>query len=171
MNSDPASLANLHDIVVPEPLPLWPPAPGWLWLLGFLAVLLALLALRAFIRFQRNRYRREALAELARLQAGGESRTAPLAELSVLLKRAALTAYPRVEVAQLTGVDWFHFLDSTGGTHFADGLGEALEDSTYRTASGDWDAVQLERLFTETRRWIRQHRPLPPPPASDETTS
>ena len=27
--SDPGSLQNLHDIVVPGPAAWWPPAPGW----------------------------------------------------------------------------------------------------------------------------------------------
>lgn len=168
MNSDPTSLANLHDIVVPEPLPLWPPAPGWLWLLGFLAVLLTLLALRAFIHFQRNRYRREALEELAKLRASGISHDALLSGLSVLLKRTAVTAYPREEVARLTGTDWFDFLDTTGGTAFGDGLGEWLEDNTYRGNDGSRDTGQLELLTAETRRWIRQHRPPLPAAGSEE---
>ena len=32
MPEDPASLQNLHDIVVPKPPPIWPPAPG-VWVL------------------------------------------------------------------------------------------------------------------------------------------
>ncbi|WP_116368323.1 DUF4381 domain-containing protein [Parahaliea mediterranea] len=172
MNSDPTSLANLHDIVVPAPVPLWPPAPGWLWLLGFVAIALVWLALRAFSRFQRNRYRREALAELAALRAGEQPPATRLAGLSIVLKRTALTAYPRQDVAQLTGADWFRFLDETGGTAFNSGLGQALEDSTYRAANGngngDGDTGQLERLFAETAHWIRRHRP---PASASENAS
>jgi len=166
MNDDPTSLANLHDIVLPAPLPLWPPAPGWLWLLGMLAVVLVMALLRALIRRQRNHYRREALAELQRLETVGLQATEygpqqqALARVSVLLKRTALTAYPRAEVAELTGSKWFAFLDEHGGTRFSGGLGEALEQAAYHSARPAWESAQLTRLFSETRQWIRQHRPV-----------
>jgi hypothetical protein len=166
---DPTSLERLHDIVAPPPTPWWPPAPGWLWLLGFAALVALYAATRWFVRWQRNRYRREALAELARLEADASDpskRANALAGLSVLLKRTALTAYGREAVASLTGQAWFEFLDGTGGTHFADGPGSALESAVYR-ANADYDGVKTDDLFAEVRRWIRGHGPMPD--ASAET--
>lgn len=167
MNRDPASLANLHDIIVPDPLPLWPPAPGWLWLLGILAAILMVALLRGLLRYQRNRYRREALAELRRLQTLGPEPQAinaaqqrqALAQLSILLKRTALTAYSRAEVAELTGPAWFAFLDERGGTRFSEGLGETLEQATYGAASASQAAAQRDPLFSEVRQWILHHAP------------
>ncbi|OEU81647.1 MAG: hypothetical protein BA873_04010 [Desulfobulbaceae bacterium C00003063] len=37
--SDPASLENLHDIIPPQPIPWFPPAPGW-YALGISVLLL-----------------------------------------------------------------------------------------------------------------------------------
>ncbi|MFV0276750.1 MAG: DUF4381 domain-containing protein [Parahaliea sp.] len=154
----------MHDIVLPAPLPLWPPAPGWLWLLAIAAGIALALALRWLLRFQRNRYRREALAELRRLEQlallpgrGAEVLTG----LSVLLKRSVLSAYPRVQVARLTGQAWFAFLDETGATGFGKGLGSALEQADYLGGGSDWSTPQLQQLGTEVRRWICQHRAAP----------
>ena len=52
MNPDPASLANLRDIVEPPPVPWWPPAPGWWFLLTVLGLIAILVALRAYRRWR-----------------------------------------------------------------------------------------------------------------------
>lgn len=160
MKADPASLDRLHDIVVPGPAPWWPPAPGWLWVLAVVAVLVLALLLRGIVHWQKNRYRREALAELARLEAAAASGPPwddALAGLSELLKRTALTAYPREEVAALTGPPWFAFLDRSAGTRFAAGLGAVLEQSTYGERDPAWNAARTRELTTEVRAWIKQH--------------
>lgn len=165
---DPTSLERLHDIVVPPPTPWWPPAPGWLWLLALVSLVALMLALRWFARWQRNRYRREALAEVARLEAlarDASKRANALAGLSALLKRTALTAYGRERVASLTGQAWFDFLDGSGDTRFGDGLGSALESAVYRARADD-NAVTTDTLTAEIRRWIRDHGPLPASPAT-----
>jgi hypothetical protein len=162
MGTDAASLDRLHDIVVPDPTPWWPPAPGWLWLAGMAAVLLVLALLAAFIRWQKNRYRREAFAELARLASAASPAGSGglLPALGELLKRTALTAYPREDVATLTGPRWFAFLDSTGGTRFSAGLGEALERATYLARSEEQESARALELVREVRTWIRRHGPL-----------
>ena len=63
MNPGPTSLDRLHDVIAPPPVPWWPPAPGWYYLFAFVLVLLVVLTIRGIIRWQHNRYRREALAE------------------------------------------------------------------------------------------------------------
>lgn len=169
MSSDPTSLSRLHDVIAPDPVPLWPLAPGWLWLLGMLALVLAALGLRGLIRFQRNRYRREALRELAQLQARADADV--LADLSVLLKRTALTAFPREQVARLTGEPWFAFLDRSGGTDFSGGTGRILEDATYHAAAPGPEANSLQPLFAEVRQWIQQHQPPADEKAGDDETT
>lgn len=162
MNTNAVSLDRLHDIIVPAPVPWWPPAPGWYWVLGFVLVMALVLALRAFIHWQRNRYRREALAELAQLEhqwkASGE-RAPVLLGLSELLKRTALTAFSREQIAALTGAKWFAFLDRTGPrATFGDGLGAALENAIYDPRVADaFGMVNFQELVSAVRNWIKNH--------------
>jgi hypothetical protein len=160
MQDDPTSLDLLHDIVLPPSTDWWPLAPGWLWLLAALAVLVLWMALRSFVHWQHNRYRREALAELARLAAatpfaGGEDKLAAMAEL---LKRTALSAWPREQVASLTGQAWFEFLDRAGKTRFSEGLGARMQQSIYQGGGQVLDDPAMHTLVAEIRAWIKQHR-------------
>ena len=163
MNSDPASLDRLHDIVAPPPVPWWPPAPGWYWLLGFLFLAALVLLFSAFIGWQRNRYRREALAELARHEvalAHPAQRAAVLAAIAELLKRAALTAWPRTEVAALNGPAWRAFLDRTSGTdRFSSPVGALLETVVYDSRQArTLDETTLRELAGLVRHWLAHHR-------------
>ncbi len=164
MNTNATSLDRLHDLVVPAAVPWWPPAPGWYWLLAFVLLVSLTLLIRGVICWQHNRYRREALSELthlkARLRIPAERATALLA-LSGLLKRTALTAFPREQVATLTGIPWFEFLDRTGrGTAFSEGLGARLENAIFdpRTVVA-LDEPKLEELTAVIRHWIKHHSP------------
>ncbi|QJE98832.1 DUF4381 domain-containing protein [Luteolibacter luteus] len=145
MNEDPTSLDRLHDLVVPPPAPWWPLAPGWWILLGFIAALVLGWLLKSFIRWQKNRYRREALAML---------QDTPVAGLSALVKRVALSAWPREEVADLTGPAWLRFLDRTGGMNlFVAGAGKPLENVAFDPAAKSDDKA-LRRAVKE---WIVKH--------------
>jgi hypothetical protein len=163
MTNDTASLDRLHDIIVPAPVPWWPPAPGWYWVLGFVLIVVLVLAARIFLRWQHNRYRREALTALARVEhqlKRADCRPAGLLELSVLLKRTALTAFPREQVATLTGRSWFAFLDRTAkGSHFSAGPGMALETAIYDPRTADTlDDQKLYGLTAAIRHWIKHHQ-------------
>jgi uncharacterized membrane protein len=86
MNTDPASLDNLREIILPPPVPWWPPAPGWWLLFAAIALTALAFAFRLFRRWRVNAYRRAALRELA--VAGDVS------AIAEILKRTALVAYP-----------------------------------------------------------------------------
>lgn len=163
MNPDPTSLDRLHDLVVPPPVPWWPPAPGWDWVIGLILAILLVGLLRAFSRWQRNRYRREALAELARYEAAlqdPQRRAAALAAVAALLKRTALSAWPRAQVAPLNGAAWVSFLARTGGAaSFDTEAGALLEAVAYdpRKATAI-DTSKLRELMDTARQWLRHHR-------------
>jgi hypothetical protein len=112
---------------------------------------------------RRTRYRRDALGELAaiqlRLRAG--DRAAALAELDLLLKRVALAAYPRADVASLAGDAWLAFLDrSSRGGRFTGAEGRPLGDLPFAPdearQSMSTDAVLA--LTAAAREWIKGHR-------------
>lgn len=73
-------------------------------------------------------------------------------ELSVLLRRVTISAYPRDEAASLTGVAWLQFLDKPlGATPFATGAGRILLDAPYRRAV---TAAEVEPLFQLCEAWL-----------------
>jgi len=156
--NDPASLQNLHDIVVPPPVSWWPPAPGWyaVAVLGFAALML--LAYQSWKRWRRNRYRGEALRELQRLRKAAAQ--ADLRQLPVLLKRAALSAWPRNEVAALVGADWHRFLDESAQMNcFTSGVGETLDRLAYARDRDAWPSQeQAKAALDAAERWLKRHR-------------
>jgi hypothetical protein len=150
-------LAGLVDIPLPAEVTLWPQT--WPSRILVLVVVVGLIcaALWAIHRWRINRYRREALSELRRIEAGAA--TSPPAELSAalgsLVRRTALAAFPRDQVASLTGAAWLSFLDRTDGRHaFSEGPGRALEISAYQQAP----AVDSGALIDTVRAWIKLHR-------------
>ncbi len=112
--SQAADLANLADIVLTQPPPWWPLAPG-VWIVA--AALVAALAValwRCLRRYQANAFLRRAAVELDAVAA----RTWPDAAametaVSSILKRVALVVYGRGQVAELTGAAWMEFLART----------------------------------------------------------
>ncbi len=160
-------LAQLRDIHLPpaiETSPLaieaWPPAPGW-WILAFLAALTILLSFYwLWNRWQRNKYRREAIKELDGLlqsyAAHGDT-AEYLQDYQRLLKRVALTRYNRQDVANLTGESWVAFLDkSSDSNEFTMGDGQILIDGNYQAAP----EANIDKLHSLGQHWIRKHRPL-----------
>ena len=151
------ALAQLRDIHTSPPPGLWPPAPGW-WLAGVLAGVLALwLGRRLYRAYCRRRRQRLILRELARLRATFERDSNPArfaADLSILLRRVALTRFPRTAVAGLSGVTWLRFLDSTGGAgHFSRGPGRVLMTAPYQPHA----ELDVESLYVLVKEWIQQH--------------
>lgn len=145
-------LNNLHDIHAPPPVSWWPPAFGW-WLL--LLVVVVAVALWWWRRPARA-WRRAALRELQALElefrATGEV-VSCVAQMSMLLRRVALTVRPSASVAALTGDAWLKFLDETGRTQkFSAGIGRVLTSAPYAPA----ETVELTELFTLVRRWIKK---------------
>jgi hypothetical protein len=150
-------LAGLVDIPLPAEVTLWPQTWPSRILLTVVVIGLICAALWAVRRWRNNRYRREALSELKRIEAGAAASTpAELsAALASLVRRTAVAAFPREQVASLTGAAWLSFLDRTDGRRaFSEGPGRALEISAYRQAP----AVDSSGLINAVRSWIKLHR-------------
>ena len=149
----PDLLDRMHDLAMPEAVSWLPQTDGWwialVWLFG-----LILLALRKWvIHRQQNRYRREALASLAELtRSAALDDSQAAARVAELVKRTALSAYPRREVASLYGQAWADFLIRTGRN---DPLIASAAGKLARAAyAGD---VQLNDVLPCAKRWIRRH--------------
>ena len=159
-SSDPANLANLHDIVVPEAVSWWPLAPAWYAIAVVILVVSVWFVARSAYRWHRNAYRRDALTQLQQLKAtiSPETAASVLGELATLMRRVALTVYPRTQIAGLTGDAWLNFLDASADTtEFANDSGRRLMAAAYETQTRitTSDAAKLVELV---EHWVMQHR-------------
>lgn len=168
-------LRDLRDIHLPPPPSWWPPAPGW-WLAAVLVALALVLAARAARhRWRGTRARRAALDALRRLRrrhGAGEPADALVAELNLLLRRVAMTRWPRERVAGIIGGAWLAFLDETSAHSqpgsepgsepgsdpgsdpgFVDGAGRALASAAYRPG----EPVDMDALLELSERWVRHN--------------
>ena len=154
----PDLLAQLRDIHLPPPPSFWPPAPGW-WLLAAVVVALAVLAWRRLPGWlARRRLRRAILGELAALRRradSGEASASVAADVSVLLRRAALARAPRGAVAGLSGERWLAWLDAGLGAKardFREGPGRHLASAPY----GGPAPADAAALLDLAERWVRR---------------
>lgn len=163
MNSEATNLDRLHDIVAPSPVPWWPPAPGWYWIMGLIVIAIVWSAILGLVHWQRNRYRREALALFAALErqlSEPQRRAFVVTSFAILLKRAALSAWPRATVAALTGSRWLTFLDRTGRSNsFSQGPGTLIAKVAYDPQGAEnLTEQEIRQLAVLVRDWLAHHR-------------
>lgn len=144
------SLVELLDMLKPAPEPapisMVPQTWGWVILAVALLFVVGLILVTIWRHRQANAYRRLALKELDRC---GDN-TSKAAEIT---RRAALVAFPRSQVAGLTGDDWTGFLGQTADlSGFSSSALGNLAAAPYREGISDPDAAEL------ARHWIKSHR-------------
>ncbi len=152
----PTQALQLKDIHTPGLPEFWPPAPGW-WVVALLSIALLIWAVFALRRFLQLRHQRQqVLALLTQLEENFDPNQAAhhLGELSILLRRVALTRFPRQQVAALTGSEWLKFLDKTGGDgQFSNGPGKILATGPYQAHLD----IDIKPLLPLLRRWIKRN--------------
>lgn len=150
--NDMASLERLHDIVEPLPVSLfWPLATGWWILIALIVATGVWITVKWLKTWRVNAYRRQALLELQQID--------DMNALPLILKRAALAAYPRESVASLRGAEWITFLNtSTSRALFSKELGEIMLSLGY--SRNGLDKSQGKELILAVRKWITFHRPF-----------
>jgi hypothetical protein len=157
------ALQHLQEIPLPPEVGYTPQTIGWLMVAALLLMIIAYIAWRLYRRHLAGRYRREALAELATIEAGianPEFHRSALAALPSLVKRTALAFAPREKIAALSDAGWLAFLDKTypaGG--FSNGPGQLLVHLAYGS-NENLDSLpeeQIRALRTLIRSWISTH--------------
>ena len=159
---------GLREIALPEPPSYRPQTIGWAILAGLALLGLLIWGIQRYRRWRRDRYRRAALQRLAALEklAPVDQATA-LTQLPLLLKQTALAAYPREQVAQLSGKTWLTFLDGTyPGQSFTQGSGCLLAQLPYQPPAHlrQLPAANVTALIAAARTWIATHQPPTPHP-------
>ena len=153
-------VAGLVDIPLPPPVSLWPQT--WESRVAATVLVVGLIVAAAWLVrwWHINRYRRAALSELARIEETlDDAAPADLAAaLASLIRRTALAAFPREQVASLAGSSWLSFLDRTCGGHaFTDGPGRSLERAAYQPNTAPPKPDDPRALVGVVRHWIKAH--------------
>ena len=145
------NLVELYDLLArpdaPAAISLWPQTVGWVWLFGALAVLAGWLIWAWVSRRRKTAYRRAALVALK--SAGDDP-----ALIADVMRRTALAAFPRDDVAQIHGATWLAFLDQAANQiNFSDSdAGGVLAAAPYRQQTPHADLPAM------AERWIKTHR-------------
>ncbi|MFM0171003.1 DUF4381 domain-containing protein [Paraburkholderia sediminicola] len=160
-----AQLQGLQELPLPAPVSYAPQTIGWVFV-AFLLLATVLLALWVgWRRYERQRYRRSALQELAGIEASlatGQAdplqRAAMLAAIPRLLKRTSLEIAPRAQVAALTGDAWLAFLQRTRGRFDAQ-TGPLLTLASYAPPEqvARLSPDDAAALIRHARDWIEHH--------------
>ena len=156
-----ANISQLQSLPLPAPVSYFPQTWGWLALLLVLLGAALFFAGRAYWHWQRNRYRRAALAQLAQLQAAlaSSSDRSPLRQLPDLLKRTALSIPAQSGVASLGGQDWQRFLESSCPAPLPADFSRQLAVLSYapKAQLQALSEQQIEDLLGASRHWLEQH--------------
>jgi hypothetical protein len=154
----------LHDIHLPPPLSWWPLAPGWWYLLGLIIILSSILYF--LVRwYKKGAIKREALICLQQIEEEYSKKGDSLLlvkNLSTLLRRMALSSFPREKVAGLTGESWLQFLDNHNWTKppqqsadFQSGAGQILLTAPYQPQV---QQKEVDALFALCKQWIKKSK-------------
>ena len=144
----------LKDIHLPETIGWWPPAIGW-WLLAVLIPLSLAFLYWLYKRLTRKTAIKAAKKNLAAIKQNSSlDSNKKLHELSMLIRRVAISVNPRTEVASLTGRQWLAFLDkSVTGTPFSEGCGQLLATAPYRNTSPT--ELEVSQLISLCEHWLK----------------
>lgn len=162
---NPTDLNNLHDIITPPPVPAWPPAPGWCILAALILTLTAIILYQYLKNLTANRYRRQALRQLAQVQPSlsqPATRQEALTLIAATIRQTAITAFGRDKVACLTGQPWLDFLNAASpDSPFVDNTGHLLVSGPYNpNLAAQSSQEDLNTLYNTAQAWILRHRPL-----------
>ncbi len=146
---------DLRDIHLPEPISWWPIAPGW-WLLItalFLIITLFFIIKKIYASRQLKRDIRSELETIKQQFYKIQDKSRLVKSLSVLLRRASISYYPKTNIAGLTGNDWLSYLDQTSNEtstrmKFQSDIGNILLSAPYLPDNSemDFDAKTLIQL-------------------------
>jgi len=151
---NPTPLLDLKDIHEPEAIGWWPPAIGW-WVLAIAVPLLIGFLVWLYKRLTRKTALKTAEKILAEIkQDAARDNLQKLSELSVLVRRVAISVSPRTDAAGLTGRQWLAFLDrSVKGMPFSEGVGRLLADAPYRNTPPT--EQEISELINLCEDWLK----------------
>ena len=153
-------LEKLVETQAPESISWLPQTLGWKLLAAVALLLLFRKSYHTYKNYQRNAYRREALAWLEQCQ---QTNNIDLyKQLPSLLRKTALSAYNRTEITQLTGSQWEHWLDQQcQQSSFSTSCPNVLQKLSYMPINSvTAQTAQYQVLLVQITLWVKHHRGL-----------
>jgi len=154
----PEQLAQLHDLALPDPIGWWPMAfAWWILLLSIFALLFGIIWHSIDVRRKRA-YRRQAREQVGIIMRSDISAEQKIEQLNQLLKRVAITAYGRRNVAHLSDQQWLEFLHTKA--QFIEQNPKLLEiyRLSFAPANSLEDYDQALHIWQQyTLQWIKGH--------------
>jgi len=149
-------LAQLKDIHLPEQIHNYPLALGWWVLVIIIIALLTFIVVKVRKTHVRNRAKKRAIKQLTKQDVDNDT-------CVIMLKWAALQYFPRVDVANLYGKQFQHFLVNSlpqkHQTTFSTLCGNVLEE-IYSANKSSNDFEQTASDFHQaTLLWLKQALP------------
>jgi len=157
------SISQLQELPLPvPPFSYFPQTWGWLVVLLLLLAVATVWGVLRWRRWQRDLYRREALARLAIIEQelqDHERRLRALRELPELLKRVALSMPDAPPVAPLGGEQWQAFLVQRSTTPPPEGFAARLFSIAYAPEAHvlALPDSEVRSLLQTCRQWIEAH--------------
>lgn len=150
----PTTQLPLKDIHLPQAIGWWPPAIGW-WLLVIFIPLLIVCLCWFYKRLTRKTAINTAKNNLAAIKKNSAlDNYTKLREVSMLIRRVAISVAPRTEAASLTGRQWLAFLDrSVTGAPFSEGCGQLLATAPYRNTPPA--ELEISQLISLCEDWLK----------------
>lgn len=147
----------LRDIHLPSAISWWPPAIGW-WLLLMLAVVIVVVIVFSIRRMRRPPVLKSGRSRLKAIAADDAmTDLEKLQQISILLRRVAISLAPRRSAAGLAGAQWLQYLDrSVPGAPFSNGVGRCLADQHYRQSVNE--DVDMDALIGVCEQWLKAQK-------------
>ena len=151
----PPQTLDLRDIHLPEPISWWPIAPGWWMLIASALLIIAVIFIlrKMYLGKQLKRDINSELENIKQQFQKTQNKSQLAKSLSILLRRASISYYPKTDIAGLTGEHWLAYLDKTNLKHsknnsFKSNAGKVLLSAPYLPDSTklDFDAQSLIEL-------------------------
>jgi hypothetical protein len=147
-------LSSMHEIATPTDIDWWPQTLGWqlLLLLAFAYLLYRLYLIIG--KYISNAYRRAAMIELMSCS----DKATDLEQVCKILRRTALYAFDRKQVAPLVGKDWEHWLDQQcKGTDFS-GKHQGILSQLAYAPQASIESEKLAAFKSQVVFWVKNHR-------------
>lgn len=152
-------LASMHEISAPADINWMPQTLGWQLLLFLVCCYLLYRLYLRVDKYMSNAYRRAAIIELSACANSAQD----YERISKILRRTALYAFDRKQVAPLIGADWEVWLDKQcKGTDFSGEFKGLLSQLAYAPHSANNQSTitqdKLSSFKSHVILWVKHHR-------------